>query len=71
MRCLLHEKKGKMRGRAEYDVEIVSWIECSLKAEWLLSQGKGRSFVPGEHAELVQYLTRICGIDADKVKLCL
>ncbi|CAF3725298.1 unnamed protein product [Rotaria sp. Silwood1] len=38
----------------------------SLKAEWLLSQGKGRSFEPGEHTELVQYLTRVCGIDANE-----
>ncbi|CAF4506209.1 unnamed protein product, partial [Rotaria sp. Silwood2] len=38
----------------------------SLKAEWLLSQGKGRSFGPGEHAELVQYLTRVCGTNADE-----
>ncbi|CAF5015614.1 unnamed protein product, partial [Rotaria sp. Silwood1] len=38
----------------------------NLKAEWLLSQGKGRSFEPGEHTELVQYLTRVCGIDANE-----
>ncbi|UJR31386.1 hypothetical protein I4U23_018880 [Adineta vaga] len=35
----------------------------SLKAEWLLSQGKGRSFGFGEHAELVQYLIRVCSTD--------
>ncbi|CAF3296177.1 unnamed protein product [Rotaria sp. Silwood2] len=40
-------------------------LNC-LKAEWLLSQGKGRSFGPGEHAELVQYLTRVCGTNADE-----
>jgi hypothetical protein len=34
----------------------------------LLSQGKGRAFSPGEHVELVQYLTRVCGTDADDVK---
>ncbi|CAF0769438.1 unnamed protein product [Rotaria sordida] len=38
----------------------------SLKAEWLLSQGKGRSFGSGEHIELVQYLTRVCGTDTDE-----
>ncbi|CAF0982923.1 unnamed protein product [Adineta ricciae] len=38
----------------------------SLKAEWLLSQGKGRSFRPGDHLELVQYLIRVCGTDADE-----
>jgi hypothetical protein len=39
-----------------------------LKAEWLLSQGKGRTFGPGEHLELVQYLTRVCRTDVDEVK---
>jgi hypothetical protein len=39
----------------------------SLKAEWLLSQGKGRSFRPGDHHELVLYLTKVCGTDADEV----
>ncbi|UJR15290.1 hypothetical protein I4U23_002243 [Adineta vaga] len=38
----------------------------SLKAEWLLSQGKGRSFRPGDHYELVQYLIKICGTNADE-----
>ncbi len=33
-----------------------------------MSQGKGRSFVPGEHFELVQYLTRVCGTNPDEVK---
>ncbi|CAH1393022.1 unnamed protein product [Nezara viridula] len=28
----------------------------SLRGEWLYSQGKGRQFRPGEHAQLVQYL---------------
>ncbi|KAB7498196.1 Centrosomal protein [Armadillidium nasatum] len=32
----------------------------SLKAEWLYSQGKGRSFQVGEHSALVQYLSGIC-----------
>jgi hypothetical protein len=44
-------------------------LKFSLKAEWLLSQGKGRSFRPGEHYELVQYLIRVCGTDADEVKI--
>ncbi|CAF0920908.1 unnamed protein product [Adineta ricciae] len=38
----------------------------SLKSEWLLSQGKGRSFGSGEHAELVRYLTRVCGTDGNE-----
>jgi len=32
----------------------------SLKAEWLYSQGKGRSYRPGQHAQLVQYLATVC-----------
>uniref|UniRef100_A0A8C6U8G2 Centrosomal protein of 97 kDa n=1 Tax=Neogobius melanostomus TaxID=47308 RepID=A0A8C6U8G2_9GOBI len=31
-----------------------------LKAEWLYSQGKGRSFRPGQHVQLVQYLATVC-----------
>ncbi|XP_071504101.1 uncharacterized protein, partial [Diadema antillarum] len=32
----------------------------SLKAEWLYSQGKGRWFHPGQHVQLVQYLSNTC-----------
>lgn len=32
----------------------------SLKAEWLYSQGKGRSYRPGHHVQLVQYLATVC-----------
>jgi len=45
------------------------YFQFSLKAEWLLTQGKGRSFRPGEHHELVQYLIKVCGTDADEVKI--
>ncbi|XP_057709483.1 centrosomal protein of 97 kDa isoform X2 [Corythoichthys intestinalis] len=38
---------------------VVSQKE-GLKAEWLYSQGKGRSFRPGQHVELVQYLSTVC-----------
>ncbi|XP_061696575.1 centrosomal protein of 97 kDa [Syngnathoides biaculeatus] len=38
---------------------VVSQKE-GLKAEWLYSQGKGRSFRPGQHDELVQYLSTVC-----------
>ncbi|XP_077977654.1 uncharacterized protein LOC144433219 [Glandiceps talaboti] len=31
----------------------------SLKAEWLYSQGKGRCFRTGHHAELVEYLSNV------------
>ncbi|XP_075446223.1 centrosomal protein of 97 kDa isoform X2 [Ascaphus truei] len=41
------------------DGYIVSQKE-SLKAEWLYSQGKGRSYRPGQHVPLVQYLTSVC-----------
>ena len=39
---------------------LIFWIYFSLKAEWLYSQGKGRSFQMGEHEELVQYLSGVC-----------
>ncbi|CAL8370771.1 unnamed protein product [Arctogadus glacialis] len=32
----------------------------NLKAEWLYSQGKGRSYRPGQHVQLVQYLATVC-----------
>nr|XP_042903146.1 centrosomal protein of 97 kDa isoform X2 [Parasteatoda tepidariorum] len=38
----------------------------SLKAEWIYSQGKGRHFKPGEHAELIEYLSQVCPITADQ-----
>ncbi|CAF1011016.1 unnamed protein product [Rotaria sordida] len=38
----------------------------SLKSEWLLSQGKGRSFRSGEHNDLVQYLIKVCGTNAEE-----
>jgi hypothetical protein len=42
-------------------------FESSLKAEWLFSQGKGRSFRADEHVDLVEYLIRVCGIDTNEV----
>ncbi|XP_068124546.1 centrosomal protein of 97 kDa isoform X2 [Hyperolius riggenbachi] len=41
------------------DGYVVSQKE-SLKAEWLYSQGKGRSYRPGQHVPLVQYLASVC-----------
>ncbi|XP_054831120.1 centrosomal protein of 97 kDa [Eublepharis macularius] len=41
------------------DGYVISQKE-SLKAEWLYSQGKGRSFRPGQHVPLVQYLASVC-----------
>ncbi|KAL3969804.1 WNK lysine deficient protein kinase [Sarotherodon galilaeus] len=35
-----------------------------LKAEWLYSQGKGRSYRPGQHVQLVQYLATVCPVTA-------
>ncbi|XP_044523234.1 centrosomal protein of 97 kDa-like [Gracilinanus agilis] len=32
----------------------------SLKAEWLSSQGKGHSYQPGQHIQLIQYLASTC-----------
>uniref|UniRef100_A0AAY4EXU9 Centrosomal protein of 97 kDa n=1 Tax=Denticeps clupeoides TaxID=299321 RepID=A0AAY4EXU9_9TELE len=31
-----------------------------LKAEWLYSQGRGRSYRPGQHMQLAQYLASVC-----------
>lgn len=61
---LLHEKKGNIF-KCYFNLDCLQ-LKCSLKAEWLLSQGKGRSFRPGEHHELIQYLTRVCGTDPDQ-----
>ncbi|KAM6293762.1 centrosomal protein of 97 kDa isoform 2-T2 [Porphyrio hochstetteri] len=41
------------------DGYVISQKE-SLKAEWLYSQGKGRSYRPGQHVHLVQYLATVC-----------
>ncbi|XP_008106019.1 centrosomal protein of 97 kDa isoform X2 [Anolis carolinensis] len=41
------------------DGYVISQKE-SLKAEWLYSQGKGRSFRPSQHIQLVQYLASVC-----------
>ncbi|KAI7811438.1 putative centrosomal protein of 97 kDa, partial [Triplophysa rosa] len=45
------------------DGYVVSQKE-GLKAEWLYSQGKGRMFRPGQHAQLVQYLASTCPLTA-------
>ncbi|KAK6626346.1 hypothetical protein RUM43_006657 [Polyplax serrata] len=60
------------------DGEPLDDIEC-LKAEWLYSQGRGRSFRPGEQRALVEYLINVCpikpqndeGEDFKKLKLIL
>ncbi|KAJ8350361.1 hypothetical protein SKAU_G00254910 [Synaphobranchus kaupii] len=41
------------------DGYVVSQKE-GLKAEWLYSQGKGRSYRPGQQVQLVQYLASVC-----------
>ncbi|CAM4507352.1 unnamed protein product [Leuciscus chuanchicus] len=61
----------------DYRPYVVSWClrlrvldGCSvsqkegLKGEWLYSQGKGRVFRPGQHEELVQYLSNTCPVTA-------
>ncbi|KAL1282952.1 hypothetical protein QQF64_001755 [Cirrhinus molitorella] len=45
------------------DGYVVSQKE-GLKGEWLYSQGKGRMFRPGQHAQLVQYLASTCPLTA-------
>ena len=39
-----------------------SLYSFSLKAEWLYSQGRGRSFGSGDNENLVQYLVSTCPI---------
>ena len=36
---------------------VIVWYR--LKAEWLYSHGRGRHFNPGEHRQLVQYLSTV------------
>ncbi|XP_077298286.1 centrosomal protein 97kDa isoform X2 [Arctopsyche grandis] len=43
-----------------YEVNAIE----SLKAEWLYSQGRGRQFREGEHAQLIQYLATTCPLGA-------
>uniref|UniRef100_A0A8C5HH62 Centrosomal protein of 97 kDa n=1 Tax=Gouania willdenowi TaxID=441366 RepID=A0A8C5HH62_GOUWI len=45
------------------DGYVVSQKE-GLKAEWLYSQGKGRSYRPGQHVQLVQHLATVCPLTA-------
>ncbi|XP_048054233.1 centrosomal protein of 97 kDa isoform X1 [Megalobrama amblycephala] len=45
------------------DGYVISQKE-GLKGEWLYSQGKGRAFRPGQHAQLVQYLASTCPLTA-------
>ncbi|XP_033635655.1 uncharacterized protein LOC117296720 [Asterias rubens] len=46
------------------DGHVVTQKE-SLKGEWLYSQGKGRSFHPGQHAQLVEFLSHTCPVPAE------
>ncbi|CAG2055232.1 unnamed protein product, partial [Timema podura] len=41
---------------------------CSLKAEWLYSQGRGRQFRSGEHQALSQYLASVCPLSGDSLE---
>lgn len=49
------------------DGYVVSPIE-SLKAEWLYSQGKGRSFRVGEQQPLAQYLSQTCPLSGEALE---
>lgn len=49
------------------DGYVVNPIE-SLRAEWLFSQGKGRSFRVGEHQALVQYLAQTCPLSGETLE---
>lgn len=43
---------------------VVNPIE-SLKAEWLFSQGRGRSFRIGDQKSLAQYLSQVCQLNVE------
>ncbi|XP_062383457.1 centrosomal protein of 97 kDa isoform X2 [Sardina pilchardus] len=58
---------------SDYRPYVVSWClklkvldgyavsqKEELKAEWMYSQGKGHSYRPGQHDQLVQYLASVC-----------
>lgn len=49
------------------DGYVVNPIE-SLKAEWLYSQGKGRSFRVGEQLPLAQYLSQVCPLSGEALE---
>lgn len=49
------------------DGYVVSPIE-SLKAEWLFSQGRGRSFRVGDQAVLAQYLAQSCPLSGEALE---
>jgi centrosomal protein CEP97 len=49
------------------DGYVVSPIE-SLKAEWLYSQGKGRSFRIGDQQALAQYLSQTCPLSGEALE---
>ncbi|XP_038059299.1 uncharacterized protein LOC119730455 isoform X2 [Patiria miniata] len=42
----------------------------SLKGEWLYSQGKGRWFHPGQHAQLIEYLSHTCPLTNETELQC-
>lgn len=44
------------------------YVLCSLKAEWLYSQGQGRKFHIGQHAALVRYLMETCPITSHSLE---
>ena len=45
----------------ENNIEILSFFfYFSLKAEWMYSQSKGRSYLVGQHDDLLAYLLSVC-----------
>lgn len=46
---------------------VVNPIE-SLKAEWLYSQGRGRSFRVGEQSQLARYLSATCPLSGETLE---
>jgi centrosomal protein CEP97 len=51
----------------QIDGYVVNPIEC-LKAEWLYSQGKGRSFRVGEQQALAIYLSQACPLSGEALE---
>src|SRR6218665_357374 len=48
--------------------DLCDCINRRLRAEWLLSQGKGRHFHSGQHNQLCQYLATVCPTTGSEVR---
>lgn len=48
--------------------EIISITDCSLRGEWLYSQGRGRHFRVGDQEDLSQYLASVCPLTGEQLE---